>query len=229
MKICVYGIPGLTCGRINLADPRLDRIHRLIPADRKVYVQVDLLGEGGVPEADAIIAAPGKVLELILEDLEFAETRLGRNPAEVERRVLEHFREALERELPLCRASLDPELLAAADTHAWRTLKPVVESDQVTSEALLKAYHGAGFICFLTVGGKENRAWSIRRGETAWEAAGAIHTDIQKGFIRAEVIGFEDLVQAGGDVQAKRLGKQRLETKSYVVQDCDVLNFRFNK
>ena len=81
----------------------------------------------------------------------------------------------------------------------------------------------------LTVGGKENRAWPIRAGATAWEAAGTIHTDIQKGFIRAEIISFADFVQAGGETQAKRAGKQRLELKTYVMQDYDVVNFRFNK
>ena len=81
----------------------------------------------------------------------------------------------------------------------------------------------------LTVGGKENRAWPIRKGTTAWEAAGTIHSDIQKGFIRAEIISFADFLAAGGETQAKRAGKLRLELKQYVVQDYDLVNFRFNK
>ena len=72
-------------------------------------------------------------------------------------------------------------------------------------------------------------AWPIRKGTTAWEAAGTIHTDIQKGFIRAEVTSFADFIEAGGETQAKRAGKQRLELKQYVVQDYDLVNFRFNK
>ena len=64
---------------------------------------------------------------------------------------------------------------------------------------------------------------------TAWEAAGSIHTDLQKGFIRAEVISFADLVEAGGETEAKRAGKLRLELKSYVMQDYDVVNIRFSK
>ncbi|PYM16054.1 MAG: hypothetical protein DME18_02590 [Verrucomicrobia bacterium] len=99
-----------------------------------------------------------------------------------------------------------------------------------TSDTLLaRAFNQSGYLSFLTVGGKENRAWPIRAGTTAWEAAGTIHTDIQKGFIRAEVIGFADLIAAGGETQAKRAGKQRLELKTYVMQDYDVVNFRFNK
>ena len=94
---------------------------------------------------------------------------------------------------------------------------------------LVRAFAESGYISFLTVGGKENRAWPIRAGLTAWEAAGTIHTDIQHGFIRAEIISFADFVAAGGETQAKRAGKQRLELKAYVMQDYDVVNFRFNK
>ena len=100
---------------------------------------------------------------------------------------------------------------------------------QTPENLLLKAFAEAGFISFLTVGGKENRAWPIRKGISAWEAAGTIHSDIQKGFIRAEIISFGDFVEAGGETQAKRAGKQRLEMKQYVVQDYDLVNFRFNK
>ena len=85
----------------------------------------------------------------------------------------------------------------------------------------------SGYISFLTVGGSENRAWLIRKGATAQEAGGAIHTDIQKGFIRVEIIGYDDFVAAGGETQAKHTNKMRVETKSYVMQDYDLANFRF--
>ena len=104
------------------------------------------------------------------------------------------------------------------------------EAELAAPEPLMvRAFQEGGYISFLTVGGKENRAWAIRRGLTAWEAGGVIHTDIQKGFIRAEIISFADFLEAGGETQAKRAGKQRLELKTYVMQDYDVVNFRFNK
>ena len=96
-------------------------------------------------------------------------------------------------------------------------------------EFLVRVVADAGFISFLTVGGPENRAWLIRKGATAPEAGGAIHTDIQKGFIRAEIISLSDLVAAGGETQAKHANKLRLEAKAYVMQDYDLVNFRFNK
>jgi ribosome-binding ATPase YchF (GTP1/OBG family) len=83
-------------------------------------------------------------------------------------------------------------------------------------------------ITFFTAGEKETRAWTLRRGETAFDAAATIHSDIARGFIRCEVVRWDDLVAAGGHAEAARAGKQRLEGKTYVVEDGDVLNVRFN-
>jgi ribosome-binding ATPase YchF (GTP1/OBG family) len=85
-----------------------------------------------------------------------------------------------------------------------------------------------GLITFFTVGEKETRAWTLRRGQTALDAAGTIHSDIARGFIRCEVISTDDLLDAGSHAEAARRGTQRLEGKTYVVADGDVLNIRFN-
>lgn len=89
-------------------------------------------------------------------------------------------------------------------------------------------YKLLGLQTFFTAGPKEVRAWTVRRHATAPQAAGVIHTDFEKGFIRAEVIAFEDFVSLGGEQGAKEAGKWRLEGKDYVVQDGDVMHFRFN-
>ncbi len=83
-------------------------------------------------------------------------------------------------------------------------------------------------ITFFTVGEKETRAWTLRSGETALDAAGSIHSDIARGFIRCEVVDWHDLVDAGSHAEVAKRGKQRLEGKTYVVRDGDVLNIRFN-
>ena len=83
-------------------------------------------------------------------------------------------------------------------------------------------------ITFFTAGEKETRAWTLRKGQTAIDAAETIHTDIARGFIRCEVVRWDDLVEAGGHAEAARAGKQRLEGKTYVIEDGDVLNVRFN-
>ena len=98
-----------------------------------------------------------------------------------------------------------------------------------TSDRFLRQlYRSLNLISFLTVGDKEVRAWSLPRGSTALKAAGRIHTDLEKGFIRAEAIAFEQLLREGGFAQAKKSGTLRLEGKEYVVQDGDVLTIRFN-
>src|SRR5581483_3483467 len=83
-------------------------------------------------------------------------------------------------------------------------------------------------ITFFTAGEKDTRAWTLRRGSSAIDAAGTIHSDIARGFIRCEVVRWDDLVAAGGHAEAARAGKQRLEGKTYVVEDGDVLNVRFH-
>ena len=90
------------------------------------------------------------------------------------------------------------------------------------------AYELLGLITFYTAGPKEARAWTVHRGARAPEAAGEIHTDFERGFIRAETIGYEDFVKCGGETGAKDAGKMRSEGKDYVVQDGDVMLFRFN-
>jgi hypothetical protein len=233
MKICLYGVPGTTAARRPLKDPRLDAAHKLVEADKKAYALVDVTADDGLLEADAIVATTDSVLDLVLQDLEFVETRLGNNPGEAEKAVLLKMQADLEASRCLSACSYTETEWAAVNASGLITRKPIVvaAADEVAQPdaLLLRAVAAAGWISFLTVGGKENRAWLIRKGATAWDSGGAIHTDIQHGFIRAEIIGWADFVAAGGETQAKRAGKLRLETKQYVMQDFDLVNFRFNK
>ena len=85
-----------------------------------------------------------------------------------------------------------------------------------------------GLQTYLTAGPKETRAWTIHQGDTAPQAAGVIHSDFQRGFIKAEVVSFDDLIEAGSMAEAKARGKVRIEGKEYVMADGDVVEFRFN-
>ena len=233
MKIALFGISGVKLGKHNLKDPRLDQADKLVQADKKTNAQVDVLGEDQLLEADSILTTQESKADLILKDLEFVETRLSRDPQPAEKASLEKIKGFLESEKFIFNSGLSNEELQSVAAHGFFTNKSitvaVTEEIENPDALLLKAFTQAGYICFLTVGGKENRAWPIRNGVTAWEAAAAIHTDLQKGFIRAEIISFSDFIEAGGETQAKRAGKQRLETKQYLMQDYDLTNFRFNK
>lgn len=233
MKICAYQVPGTTVGKRPLKDPRLDAAHKLVEADKRTYAQIDLAADDGLADADAIVVTADSVLDLILQDLEFVETRLGHEPADSEKAVLRRMQADLEAGRCLSACNYTEADWAAVNASGLVTRKPVViatgEEVNQLDALLVRAVAAAGWISFLTVGGSENRAWLIRRGTTAWEAGGAIHTDIQKGFIRAEIMGWDDFIAAGGETQAKRAGKLRLELKQYVMQDYDLVNFRFNK
>ena len=102
------------------------------------------------------------------------------------------------------------------------------EGASALEEVVRRLTEELGLISFFTAGDKETRAWTLRRGQNALEAAATIHSDIARGFIRCEVIRWDDLVEAGSHAEAARRGLQRLEGKTYVVQDGDVLNVRFN-
>ena len=102
------------------------------------------------------------------------------------------------------------------------------EGPSALESVLREIFEAADLITFFTAGDTETRAWTLHRGETALDAAGEIHTDIARGFIRCEVIRWSDLVEAGTRAEARRRGLERVEGKTYVVADGDVLNVRFN-
>jgi Protein of unknown function (DUF933) len=233
MKISLFGITDTPLGKYNVKDSRLDQVHKLVEADKKTYVQVDLVPEKDAADADAILVSIESRADVILKDWEFVETRLSRSPGEAEAAVLTKLKDALEKEGFAFKAGLSPEETKLAAVYNLLTLRPVLDADKAALASLdlllLQLLRESGYISFLTVGGKENRAWLIRNGTTAWEAASVIHSDLQKGFIRAEITSFDDFIQAGGETQAKRAGKMRLEQKEYVMKDCDITNFRVNK
>jgi ribosome-binding ATPase len=119
---------------------------------------------------------------------------------------------------------LEAELVEMSDEDAAAFRDGASALDEVVG----RLKDALGLITFFTAGEKETRAWTLRNGQTALEAGGTIHSDIARGFIRCEVIRWDDLLDAGSHAEASRRGTQRLEGKTYVVQDGDVLNIRFN-
>jgi len=126
------------------------------------------------------------------------------------------------------RGKIEQELARMSAEEAAEFLKEYGIADSAMDRMIRLSYEVLGLLSFFTVGKDEVRAWTIRRGTPAVEAAGAIHTDIQKGFIRAEVIAYDDLMAAGSTAEARKRGTFRLEGKTYEVADGDIINFRFN-
>jgi GTP-binding protein YchF len=126
-------------------------------------------------------------------------------------------------------ARLERELAAIEDPEERAMfLTDLGLTESALSMVISRTYKLLGLMSFLTAGPPEVRSWPVRVGATAPEAAGVIHTDFQKGFIRAEVIGYADFLKAGDFKKAKELGLARLEGKDYYVQDGDIIEFRFN-
>ncbi|MBE0536346.1 MAG: redox-regulated ATPase YchF [Phycisphaerae bacterium] len=129
--------------------------------------------------------------------------------------------------ITLC-ASLESEL-AQLDTASRKEFMADMGITEPAAKRFVQScYRTLGLISFLTVGKDEVRAWPIRKGTTAHDAAGKVHSDIKRGFIRAETIAYADMQELGDEKSCKAAGKVRLEGKSYVVQDGDIINFRFN-
>ena len=125
-------------------------------------------------------------------------------------------------------AKLEADLTELDADEALELLQSVGQSESGISVLSRVGFETLGLQTYLTAGPKEARAWTIRKGATAPEAAGVIHTDFQKGFIKAEVVSFADLTAAGSVATAKSQGKVRIEGKEYIMADGDVVEFRFN-
>jgi GTP-binding protein YchF len=126
-------------------------------------------------------------------------------------------------------AKFEAELVELGDDDEAREMLAEMGVDEPGLDVLARVgFDTLGLQTYLTAGPKEARAWTIRKGATAPEAAGVIHTDFQKGFIKAEIVSYDDLVAAGSMAAAKSAGKVRMEGKDYVMSDGDVVEFRFN-
>jgi ribosome-binding ATPase len=188
---------------------RLERVEKQAKSgDPKLRIEVEQLravlehADAGAPLSDYPADLPGELEPLTTKPLIAVEN--GPNGIDL----------ALEAEL----AELPDEEAAAFRDGGSSALEEVVR----------RLRDALDLVTFFTAGEKETRAWPLRNGETALDAAATIHSDIARGFIRCEVIGWEDLVAAGSHAEAARRGRQRLEGKTYVVRDGDVLNVRFN-
>jgi len=129
--------------------------------------------------------------------------------------------------IKLC-AKVEEEMVTFDDEEKAEMLESLGVEESGLEQIIRKGFAKLGLMSYFTAGVKEVRAWTIRQNTTAPKAAAVIHNDFEKGFIRAEVISYEDFIQHNGEQGAKEAGKMRLEGKEYIVQDGDVMHFRFN-
>lgn len=233
MKICVFSIPEIPLGKRNIKDARLDEVYKITGSKKETYLQVELVDENSALDSDSILALKESRTDLILKDLEFVEIRLERAEKEEEKALLNKLKGVLEKEGFIFESGLSDEEKCLMSGYGLYTNRPIAVAERKEldnlDDLLARVISESGFISFFSIGEKETRAWLVKKGITAWEAAGVVHSDIQRGFIRAEIISFSDFIQSGGEIGAKQAGKLHLEQKDYIIQDADIVNFRFNK
>ena len=129
--------------------------------------------------------------------------------------------------VPAC-AAIEAEIVQLDESDRAAFLADLGLEEPGLNRIIRAAYRLLGLLTFFTAGPKEVRAWTVRRGATAPQAAGSIHTDFERGFIRAETIAYDDYLAGRGEAGAREAGRLRLEGKEYVVREGDVMHFRFN-
>ena len=232
MKAAVFGIPDFLFGKKALPDERLEKLKELYRSVKITSIQVEFTTEKDLKTADAVVCLDEKKLDLMIMDIEIVESKLEKAQTEDEKKLLVRCQELLEKETPLGKGAFSEEEKKWLANNNFITSKPVVLISRSEMEAMpalvKKVYAEAGRISFLTGGPKESRGWEIRQGSNAVEAAGCIHSDIARGFIRAEVMSYGDLIKVGNVNQAKNEGYLRQEGKEYIVKDGDVVEFKFS-
>lgn len=211
------------------ADPASDietlRLELLVADTDHVARRLERV-EKQAKSGDAAVRSEAGVLAQVLAHLERGETLAqwpGELPLELDPLTTKPLL-AIENGPGGIDCKLEAELAELPDDEA----ASFRDGPSALDEIVRRLEEALGLITFFTAGEKETRAWTLRRGRTALEAAATIHSDIARGFIRCEVIRWDELLDAGSHAEAARRGQQRLEGKTYVVQDGDVLNIRFN-
>jgi len=143
-------------------------------------------------------------------------------------KVRDYVRTHLACEAVVISAQIESDLVDLAPEEAAEFLKELGVAESGMGALIRATYHLLGLQTYFTAGEKEVRAWTIHAGDTAPKAAGVIHSDFERGFIKAETVAYEDLVQCGSVAAAREKGLYRMEGKDYVVADGDVLLFKFN-
>ena len=228
---------------MEIVEKRLEKAKKMLKADKKYQAEIDLL------EKIKKVLEEGKcarTLELNEEEKELLKDTylLTMKPvlyianvseeqlANVEndenvKKVTEYAKKEGALTIPLC-VKIEEELSSLDETDKKEMLEALGIKESGLDRVVKASYDLLGLISFLTAGEPEVRAWTIKKGTKAPEAAGKIHTDIQRGFIRAEVVSYDDLVREGSMLLAKEKGLIRSEGKDYIMQDGDIVLFRFN-
>lgn len=180
--------------------------------------------------SDAIVVPGSQILDLLILDMEKIESRLERITEDQEKEFLEKCMEKLEEEIPLCDVPLSEEEKQSLEAAALYSIKPVVQldGDEDVNDIITLALEKAGYMFFYTSGPSESHAWLVKKGSTILECAGKIHTDLARGFIKGDIVSFDDYLNCHNFNECKSKGLVRVVDRDYIVEPNDVIEIRFN-
>jgi ribosome-binding ATPase YchF (GTP1/OBG family) len=181
-------------------------------------------------QSDAIVIPKDKILDLLIMDMEKIETRLARLTANDEKALMEKCMDYLEEEIPLCEVEFSDEETGMLKTTAPHSLKPVVtiEGSEDVNTIISLALEKANYMFFYTSGPTESHAWLVRKGSDIVACAAKIHTDLARGFIKGDVVSFEDYMDCHNFNECKSKGLAKLTDRDYTVQPGEIIEIRFN-
>jgi ribosome-binding ATPase YchF (GTP1/OBG family) len=230
VKIAVVGLEDFPLGKISFLDERLDKLKDILHSPKVTAIQMEFLDSTHAKGADGILCEKNSKLDLVISDLEIIESNLNNQQ---NKDLFLRCKESLEKDIILNEIPFTNEERSLLLNFNLTTIKPITFVDKKNlapyQEIARNVFINLGMISFFTANERELRAWEILKGTTVYEASGLIHSDIQRGFIKAEVINYAELIKAGGLNVARTKGLMRLEDKTYVVKDADLIQIRFSR
>lgn len=228
---------------IETIEKRLDRARKLLKADKKAQIEIDVLEkiktvlEAGKCARTAELSDEEKELikdaflltmkpSLYIANVSEEQLQNAENDENVQK-VVEYAKSENAQVIPLC-VKIEEELATLENDDKMEMLEAMGLSESGLDKVVKASYDLLGLMSFLTAGEPEVRAWTIKKGTKAPQAAGKIHSDIERGFIRAEIVTYDDLIREGSMNAAKEKGLVRTEGKEYIMKDGDIVLFRFN-
>ena len=214
---------------LEVIEKRLDKAQKMLKADKKYQAEIDVLNKVKSALEDGKSA---RTVNLNEEEKEWMKDTflLTNKPilyiANIEENQISNIEN--DENVKKVKALAEEELSGLEDEDKKEMLEALGLDESGLDKVIKRSYDLLGLMSFLTAGEPEVRAWTIKKGTKAPEAAGKIHSDIQRGYIKAEIVNYDDLIKEGGIVQAREKGLVRSEGKEYIMQDGDVVLFKFN-
>jgi ribosome-binding ATPase YchF (GTP1/OBG family) len=228
MKICFVGLE-LPEGKVKYQDERVLALDKKFAAQKVTPFYAEFIKDD-CQQCDAFIVSREQALDLLILDMEKLETRRDRSADDFEKVLLSRCLEYLEQEIPLCDVEFSEAEAALLKTLAPLSYKPTViaAGQPEVKAAIEQVLRKAGITFFYTADKKEVHAWPVKENSDIVTCAGKIHSDLARGFIKAEIVSYEDLMKVYNWQEARAKGLVKLVDRDYLIREGDVIEIRFN-